>query len=340
MKVTIKDIARECGVSVTAVSLAFSNKPNRQSQETKNKILAVAEKHHYQPNRAAVSLATRNSKWIGLIINDLRNTHIASLFMAVDRELQAGGYELICHVLNKDNDTSGCRMIQELVASNVAGIIWAKPYEDADGDIPAICEYIERIGLPVATMDAYSFQCPGVDVTFDYHEAGYLATSHLLELGHTRVGCVTGPLDFTVTRERLAGYRAALEESGIAYNEGLVYRGDYTMQSGSESLPYLLGQKATAIFSFNDEMAFGIYQSARQYGVKIPTGISVVGCDNVPFANVMEVPLSTVDVPVEEMGTVLGRELICAIENGEEASERRQLRYTPKLFLRGSTIRK
>ncbi len=336
MKVTIKDIARECGVSISTVSLAFSDKESRISPKTKAHILEVARRMNYQPNRVAANLASKQSKWIGMIINDLRNTHISSLFMAIDHVTQTKGYSLICHVLS-DDFANGHEVIRNLIASNLAGFIWAKPYTYPENeDSIEIQKIIEQMELPVAAMDDFGFKTPGVNVMFDYQKAGYLATKHLLDSGHTRIGCVTGPMNYKVTQERLRGYQEALREHGIEYNENLVYTGNYAMKSGREALSYLLGQRATAVFSFNDEMAFGLYQSARQYRIKIPEDLSVMGCDNVPFSNVLEVPLSTVHVPIDEMGRIIAQELIKTIEEKGNV-KRKTILYQPKLLLRGST---
>ena len=164
-----------------------------------------------------------------------------------------------------------------------------------------------------------------------------MATRHLIECGHKRIGCVAGKQSFHVTMQRLNGYKKALEESGISYDPDLVYFGDYTMESGYEAFSYILGQKVTAIFSMNDEMAFGIYRAARLYGVLIPEDISIIGFDNVPFADVMQVPLTTIGVPVIEMGKKLGEKVVELIDNKEKLKEREEILYTPRLLVRGST---
>ena len=164
-----------------------------------------------------------------------------------------------------------------------------------------------------------------------------MATRHLIECGHRRIGCVAGKQSFHVTMQRLNGYKKALEESGISYDPDLVYFGDYTMESGYEAFSYILGQKVTAIFSMNDEMAFGIYRAARLYGVSIPEDISIIGFDNVPFADVMQVPLTTIGVPVIEMGKKLGEKVVELIDNKEKLKEREEILYTPRLLVRGST---
>ncbi|MCD7736622.1 MAG: substrate-binding domain-containing protein, partial [Lachnospiraceae bacterium] len=201
-------------------------------------------------------------------------------------------------------------------------------------------EYMDRLGIPVITMDESGFSCGGIDVVFDYNEAAYLATRHLLELGHRRIGCVAGTQDFKVTQDRLDGYSKALAEEGIPFDEELIYKGNYTLKSGKQSLSYLLGKRVSAIFSMNDEMAFGIYQSARMYGVRIPDDLSVIGCDNVPFGDSLEVPLSTLNVPAEEMGQLIGKKMIEAVERFEGKDKKRMIiNYRPTLLVKGSTAR-
>ncbi len=338
MKITIKDIAKACGVSAAAVSLALSDKPSRVSKETKARILETAKQMKYTPNRAAVSLATNRSKLIGLIISDLRNTHIASQFMAIEENLQKHGYTLLCHIIN-DKNTDVQKMVSELVAAGVEGIIYAQPAlltTKMNGVSPEV--FLDAAGVPVMCNDHFALTCSGANICFNYSKGGYLATKHMIECGHKRIGCVSGPLDFRVTLSRLEGYKQALQEAEIPFAEELVYQGDYSMSSGSKALSYLLGQNATAIFSFNDEMAFGLYQSARQYGVKIPRDISIIGFDNVPFSDVLEVPLSTINVPTKEMGKLLAKELVKEIENG--CGERKTILYEPALILRGSISRR
>lgn len=340
MKVTIKDIAKECGVSVTAVSMALSDKPNRISKKTREVVLETAKRLNYQPNQAAVSLATKKSRKIGVIFNDLTNPHIAELFMALSRVIQKKGYLLLCYVLSDEIEEDAVTCLQRMVSNDIAGLIWGKPLEENVQQ--ELKNFIEKLDIPVMVMGKSNLTCPGMDMIYDYEQAAYMATQHLLELGHRRIGCVAGSKNFCVTKQRLDGYKRALEEMGISYNEELIYQGNYTMKSGRKSLAYLLGKKVTAIFAMNDEMAFGIYESARIYGVKIPEDLSVVGCDNVPFGNSLEVPLTTLCALAEEIGTNIGERIIEIIENIEKKStkEPRGVEfYKPTLLVKGSTAR-
>lgn len=335
MQVTIKDIAKECGVSVATVSMALSDKKTRVSEKTKARVVEVARKYNYRPNNAAVSLVNKKSKLIGIVFNDLRNTHISSLFMAINRVLEREGYSLVCHILEDDSQLD-YDLLRIVGAGNISGLIWAKSLEVDGQEKEKLNQEMTQLDIPVMTMDRYEFECPGVDICFDYREGGYLATKHLIDYGHRRIGCVAGRKSYHVTHERHEGYKKALAEAGIPYDSGLVYYGDYTMDSGYQSFSYIMGQKVTAIFSMNDEMAFGIYRAARMYGVKIPEEVSVIGFDDVPFADVMEVPLTTIRVPVDEIGNFIGEELVDIVRE-ERTGERITKSYKPQLLLRGST---
>jgi len=339
MNATIKDIALECGVSAATVSLALTGKKGRVSAETTARIMETAARLQYTPNRAAVSLATRRTKLVGVLMSDLRNTHIAELFMAIEEVLQGHGYTLICHVLDDKTVDTG-RISSELIGLGVEGILYAQPiFLDPDEGFFRMREFLNSAGVPIICNDDVGLTCAGMDVKFDFYRAGYMATRHLIDCGHQVIGCVSGPANYRVSEQRLRGYRDALEEGGIVYDPKLVFFGDYSTAGAEPALSYLLGQKATAIFSFNDEMAFALYRSAHQYGLSIPQDISVIGCDNVPFCNVLEVPLSTVHVPTVEMGREMAENLISLIEE-PSTKGRTEHMHAPALMLRGSVARR
>lgn len=335
MKTTMKDIARECNLTPAAVSLALSGASGRVSEKTRQLVLETAHRLNYMPNRAAISLATQRSGMVGVIMSDLRNTHIASMFMSVTEEVQNRGYSTLCHIVNQGSDEQIYKATCDLIGAGVDGIFFS-PTLLAGGEHRASLDKLELSGIPVVCNADFGIKSFGSDVFFDFAAGGHLATNYLLECGHTRVGCVAGPLVYNVTLDRLNGYRRALEEHGLAYEPQLVYEGDYSIQSGGQALAYLLGQKVTAIFSFNDEMAFGLYQSARQYNVRIPEDISVIGCDNVPFSDVLSVPLSTINIPTEQIGRKIANKLINHIEKGDTGEPRTVEWYQPDLILRGS----
>lgn len=345
MRTTMKDIAKACNVSVAAVSIALSGnaKKGRISEGKLEEIRQTARRMNYYPNSVASNLAKGMSRTIGVVINDIRNSHIAELDVAISEVLQRRGYSVVNHIFNAKDGKSQEELIRHVASENICALIWAKPFEPGrEEENRRLYEIVDSFGIPVITMDAYEFRSDGVNICYDYEKAGYLAVSYLISCGHQRIGCITGYQGYRVTKDRLAGYQNALEEAGIAYDEKLIFHGDYTMDSGSHALSYLMGQHVTAIFAMNDEMAFGVYRSARNYGVRIPEDLSVIGCDNVPFAEVLEVPLTTVGVPAVQMGILIGEQVCRAVEErpadmrSESGEKRKTIYYQPDLYVRGS----
>lgn len=345
MRTTMKDIAKECGVSVATVSIALSGKvkKGRISESKLEEIQQTAHRLNYYLNSTASNLARGQSRTIGMVIKDIRNSHIAELDIAISKVLQNRGYSVVNHILHDQNKEEQEVLIRRIAAENICALIWAKPFEPAKmKENQQLYEIVDSLDIPVITMDAYEFKSDGINICFDYEKAGYLAVNYLIGCGHKRIGCITGNQEYRVTQDRLDGYCRALKEAGIEYDDKLVYRGDYTMESGSQALSYLMGQHVTAIFAMNDEMAFGVYRSARNYGIHIPEDLSVIACDNVPFAEVLEAPLTTVGVPAEQMGIYIGEQLCRAIEERPESMKnageraRKTVYYQPDLYVRGS----
>lgn len=337
MGITIKDVARESGFSVSTVSLALSDKKSRISDKTKIKIRTIADEMNYYPNRAAVNLVSKKSNIIGMLIADLKNPHVAVFFMTVDFILQKHGYNLLCRTTDENSNDYSLNVFNNIVSNGVAGLILAQPFDEKmkKEEIQRICTYLKNKELPIISRDVVELNECGMDIRFNYFEGAYIATRHLIEYGHRRIGCVTGTMDLRVTTDRISGYKRAIKEAGIPFDENLLYRGDYGLESSGQALSYLLGKKVSAIFSFNDEMAFGLYRSARQYNIKIPEDISIIGFDNVPFAEVLETPLTTINVPTEEMGIRVAEEMIHMIENPDE-KVKDDIIYQPTLMIRGS----
>lgn len=339
MTITIKHIAEICGVSSSAVSIVLSGKPGHVSKEKRALIKETARKLHYTPNQAAVSLSTKRSNLIGILAPDLNNTHMTTLFITLEKELQNYGYTVACNVLSPELN-EGQRLVQRMAGLRVDGLILLQPLLIGENEnFKNLCQTLNDTNIPVCCSDTFELSNPGPDVRFDWEKAGYLAVKELIDNGHRVIGCISGQPDYAVSIARLEGYKRALKEAGIAYNPKLIFYGDYSRQSALPALAYLMGQKVTAIFSFNDEMAFAVYQSARQYRISIPADVSIIGCDDVPFSDVLEVPLSTISVPNIEMGRVMATELIAQINNGVQG-ERKQLLYEPALILRASIAKR
>ncbi|MEH7014841.1 substrate-binding domain-containing protein, partial [Neobacillus niacini] len=174
-------------------------------------------------------------------------------------------------------------------------------------------------------------------VSIHNEKAGYLATKHLLELSHNQIGCITGPAHFPNSNARLKGYRSALKEAGIPFNQDLIITANFQMDGGYQAAKTLLAKKEiSAIFAFNDLMAFGVYQAAAELGMTIPQDLSVVGFDNLKYNQLLNPKLTTIEQSVYEMGEISAKILLEQITQGGDVKNK-TLYLEPSLILREST---
>nr|WP_283243691.1 LacI family DNA-binding transcriptional regulator [Feifania hominis] len=306
----------------------------------------------YRPNRLAVSLVTKKSNTLGLIIPDNSNVFFAELSKGVEVAARKLGYNLIYGNTNNKSKRD-LDYIRVFIDRGVDGIIFTRSAGTDPDDERACIDLLLQSGVCFMTMDrvignrAIYSEALGrmissediFSVALDHVKGGYLATRHLIDLGHRRIGCVSGPAGLTTSDDRLLGYQQALEEAGIPYDPALIFEGDYEPGSGATALPYLLGRNVTAIFAFNDMMAFGIYREVHNFNLSIPDDLSVVGFDDIFFSEIIQPPLTTLRQPVFEMGTQVVNELVDLINGVPQGELQRHIRFEPTLQVRGSTAK-
>lgn len=337
MKATIKDVARECGVSIATVSLALSEKPSRVSQVTKRRIQDAAEKLNYIPSRAAVSLATNKTRMIGFLADDFRNTYIASNYMIIQQKLQEKGYYLLTSTLSGSQEDI-LNSIRNLLSCGIEALIYTQSEHMDEGLDDRIYQILESSGVPIVSCDNTALENLGPSFNCNYRKGGYLATKYLLEQGYREIACVTGTETLRVTQDRIEGYKDALREYAVPYDPELLFYGDYTMKSGEDALPYLLGKGVKVVFAFNDQMAFGLYRAARQYHISIPEDLSIIGFDNVLYDEVLEKPLSSVGFDYEKIADEIAKKLVLLVETGGtiHLNKTEKNIFEPMLFIRAS----
>ena len=329
MRATIRDVAKKAGYSISTVSLVLNNKNVSIPQSTRDKVLAAVKALDYRPNQLAVSMVTKKTNVIGLIIPDNSNMFFADLSKAIEVAAHKAGYNLIYG--NSSNDSGhDIEYMRMFTDRQVDGIIFAKSASIcAEDDIRAM-QFIRESKIPFVSVDRELRGNNIRSVLLDNRRGGYLATRHLLELGHRKIGCVTGPLDLMSSHERLEGYRDALDEYGVPYKEG-----DFQMAGSEKPVLQLLRQNVTGIFSFNDMMAYSIYQVMARRSLRIPQDISLVGFDDLWLSDFLQPPLTTVHQPVEEIGRKAVAALVSAM-NGEDAGQQNSV-LMPTLHVRAST---
>ena len=298
MSVKISDVAKRAGVSTATVSRIINNLSG-YSDETRLRVEKAIDELGYKPNAVARGLAGGRTHTIGVLLPSLSSRFSSQLIHGIETEAHKRGYSVI--VCNTDrNGERTLEYLRILSEKRVDGILFASEWvTDEYG------RALEELSIPVVLISTYSdhFDFPYVRV--DDRLAAYTAVKFLLEKGHKRVGFITGrPDDPIAGAPRIEGYRKAVLEAGLDYDENLLAVGDFHFQSGAEAMKELWGRGCgmTAVFVSSDEMALGALTFLHEQGVKVPGDISVMGYDDTLDA-VMAVPaLTTLHQPIEEMG--------------------------------------
>ena len=329
--VSIKEVAARAGVSFQTAGKVLNGGDVRVAAETAERILAAAEELGYRPNTIARSLVQRSTATIGLVASDATDIAIAQASVAAEQEARKHGHSvLVGHLAVGGAD--GADIVRTLIERRVDGIIAAAPEVEED---PEVAELLRKY-VPAVSLQAV----PGGGVPLigsSHRETGRLAAEHLIELGHTAIGTVTGLFRRRVTRSRLHGYEDALRAAGIEAGEDLVAEGDWTPRGAAVATRLLLERSPdiTAIFVHSDMMAVGVLSAAWSTGRRVPADLSVVSCDDIPIAEYLIPPLTTVRVPLAETGRQAVHLLLRSIA-GEEVPEKTPL-LPVELIVRGSS---
>jgi LacI family transcriptional regulator len=328
--VSIKEVAARAGVSFQTAGKVLNGGDVRVSAETAERILAAAEELGYRPNTIARSLVQRTTATIGLVASDASDIAIAHASVAAEQAARAHGHSvLVGHLAVGGGD--GADIVRNLIERRVDGIIAAAPEIEED---TRVAELLRKY-VPAVSLQAV----PGGGVPMvgsNHRDTGRLAAGHLIGLGHTSIATVTGLFRRRVTRSRLHGYEDALREAGIEPSEDLVVEGDWTPGGGAAATRLLLERipGITAIFVHSDMMAVGVLGALWKAGRRVPADVAVVSCDDIPFAEYLTPPLTTVRVPLAQTGRQ-AVELLLRCIAGEQVPERAPL-LPVELIVRGS----
>lgn len=335
----MEDVARAAGVSRTTVSFVLNGSPNTNIPEaTRRRVLQAARELDYSPNVQALNLAKGRTMLVALVLRQTPEQMSADAFLGevvrgATRTMEAEGYHLLVHAAEPAapyHSTYG----QLVRTRKVDGLIVASPLIN-DPEVKLLHEE----GTPIVLHGASdSADIPSVDV--DNTQGAYMAVRHLIDLGHRRIGHISNaPFSYTSSRDRLAGYRQALEEAGIGYDEELVYPGEFTDASSYEPMRRLLdlAEPPTAVFIGSDVVALGAIDAIHSRGLRIPDDISVIGFDDVSLGKYLRPPLTTVHLPAFDLGRKAGEMVLQII--GGQALPTLQVRLPTELVIRHSTAR-
>jgi len=325
---TLSDVAEEAGVSTTAVSRYLNNRIELP-RATRERIDTAIAKLNYRPNLLAKRLSTGRTEAIGLVVPEISNPFFAELAAAVEADAQRHGYAVYM------SSTLGDRVreidaIQRLQDRHVDGLIMMTNEPD-DGSLAEILSKQRNVVL----LDE---DIPGVSlprIFVENEEGGYLATRHLIMAGHRDIAIVSGPKNLMSVRERLAGFERGMAEAGLTVRPGWTLLGDYSRDYGRSAAALLFANinRPTAVLACSDYIAIGMLSAARQMGVHVPRDVSLVGFDDMPFAELVDPPLTTVRQPIAEMGRAAFGQLLALMNNADVVP---QTRLPVELIIRQS----
>ena len=329
-KITMQDVARECGVSISTVSRVIRNRqsvdPNIRAKVRKA-IRSLGYVGGYNERRT-----TDDPVSIALVVPNVANPFYGTLIAGIERATRTRGYALILRDSEESFEVE-TRNLEFIRRTHAKGVIFVS----CSVEPSAVLEELVRERFPVVLLD----RIPKIEganiVTGDNVEGAYQAVKYLLRLGHRRIAYITGTRSSSTEHDRFVGYRKALESEDVPFDEGLVVNGEYNLERAYEAISTLCGESLcfTAIFSTNDLMAFGAKQALEDHGFRVPEDVSIVGYDDINFAHT--IALTVVSQPVLDMARSATTLLFDLIEGRHEEPQR--IVHRPSLVIRNSCQR-
>lgn len=327
---TIKDVAALAGVSFTTVSHVLNN-TRPVSAQARARVLAAVDEIGYLPSAVARSLRRSETKIVGVLVPNVRNPFFAELVVGVEEWCRQAGYSVF--LCNSDNDPKHQQAyLRTLLEKRIDGLLLSSA-----GDTETLADTFRHARVPVVTVDRLVPGARADRVSVNNQLGAFEAVKHLLDLGHRRIGCVSGPGEFEVTQERVAGWRQALSAFGLEARTDWLVESDFSTAGGYQAVKALLTRQPelSAVFAANDMMAMGALRAAAELGLAVPGQLSLVGFDAIELGGFVYPALTSVGCSIRELGREAGRALIERIENPQ--APYKDLQLTPQLVLREST---
>ncbi|MFS0822380.1 catabolite control protein A [Bacillus sp. 1P02SD] len=316
MNVTIYDVAREANVSMATVSRVVNGNPNVKPT-TRKKVQEAIDRLGYRPNAVARGLASKKTTTVGVIIPDISNIFYSELARGIEDIATMYKYNIILSNSDQNKDKE-FHLLNTMLGKQVDGIVFMS------GNITEEhVQEFEKSPVPIVLAASVENTNSVPAVTIDVEQASYDAVIELTKRGHKKIAFISGLLNEPINGEKkLAGYKRAIEDAGLSYNEEYVIEGDYTYDSGIEGFEKIheLADKPTAVFVGSDEMALGVIHCAQDLGYSIPDDFEVIGFDNTRLALMVRPQLTSVVQPMYDIGAVAMR-LLTKFMNKENVEE-------------------
>ncbi len=327
---TIDDVARLAGVSIATVSRCLHT-PDVVALKTRERVLGAVRETGYNMNAAAQSLRRRRSNTVLVVVPDIGNTFFSEILGGIEREASAAGLTMLIGNTGRSKPREEAYVRYLLNGRADGALLLAEP-KARWSDIPARAT---QGAAPIVTISEVAGDAGPLTVSIDNEGAAAAAVDHLIALGHRSIGHVTGPASNILTAERLLGYRRALANAGLPHRPEFEFPGAFTLDSGRAAFARFiaLADRPTALFFANDEMAMAFLSTAYAAGIRVPRDLSIIGFDDIHFAQSCIPALTTIRQPRSEMGAA-GMRLLLSILAGEAPVP---VRLPFELLVRGST---
>ncbi len=329
-RLTINDIAKLAGVSKKTVSRVINKSP-RVSAATRKKIQDIIDKHDFSPDLQARALAFRRSFLVAMIYDNPSPQYVVNMQRGILDTLEDTNFQLVVRPVDRTDPRFFDKLRQFIEQQRLYGAILPPSVSEDD----RVAELLQEMNCPYVRIASVILDMPSRMIVTQDSEGGAAAARHIVSLGHTRIGHIRGLAAFRSSHERLRGFREGLAEAGLELDERLVIEAGYTFASGHKAGLELLQQEArpTAVFVGNDEMALGLYQAAKDLGLRVPDDVSVVSFDDTPIAARVEPAMTSVRLPIRDMGRRAAQLLM--LEKGTAVTEE-QVSFVPELIVRES----
>jgi len=326
----MRDVAEKAGVSVSTVSHVV-NETRFVSAETRGRVLSAMDDLNYQPNKLASSLRRKDKRTqtLGLLVPDSLNPFFTEALRGVEDACFKANYNVfLCNSENQPEKE--LEYLEDLIGKQIDGIILI-----STGTQDSIA-LLNQNNITSVLVDRELGHNTCDSVMLENELGGQIATQYLINLGHQRIGCITGPSFLTPSAKRVLRYRKSLQDAGISIDEAMIVQGDFRPQSGFSGMNTLLAlpDPPTAVFACNDMMAIGAMRAIHEAHLQIPKDISIIGFDDIMFASYTMPPLTTVAQPSYEMGLIAAEILINRLS--DTRSQSRQEILLPRLVIRNS----
>jgi LacI family transcriptional regulator len=318
---SIIDVAQRAGVSVATASRVMSHSSYPVSERSRQKVLRAAAELNYTPNSLARSLRMQRGSLIAILVGDNTDPYFAEITRGVEEVAKEHGYLTI--ICNAERDPKKeLDYLRSLQDYRIDGVIFAGGGLNIPGhaeQLETIAQQMRKRGAEIVTLSQHTLHVPSIQA--DNFGGARQMTARLIELGHQHIAFVGGPADLLVANVRLQGYMSALVEAGYPIDPLHILPGDFTRQGGEQAairithLP--LEQRPTAIFAANDETAFGVLQGLARQGQRVPGDFSVCGFGDLPFAQLITPKLTSVHIPLRQLGGNGARRLFALLDKRE-----------------------